>query len=168
MENEEKSIKELNVELSEGQTSQTEVVGTSFEGNPLGKIKIKGKKVKEEKCSSCEHNKQCYSECELDFSELEESDTKELNVEKRGNNWCVVHGHPETGGPRDKPIGSIIKCFPTKKEADRMHRAIIISQMKNKKLEEAYSDLDAFELSFKKKNEIFLFNPYIIKSLNRN
>lgn len=51
----------------------------------------------------------------------------EEKVEKRGNKWCVVHGHPKKG-PRDKPKGSIIKCFPTKKQAIAMHQAILISQ----------------------------------------
>jgi len=44
-------------------------------------------------------------------------------VEKRGNKWCVVHGHPKKPGSKtDKPEGSIIKCFPTKAEADAMHK----------------------------------------------
>ena len=47
-------------------------------------------------------------------------------VEKRGNKWCVVHGHPKKPGSKtDKPEGSIIKCFPTKAEADAMHKAIM-------------------------------------------
>lgn len=40
-------------------------------------------------------------------------------VVKRGSQWCVVHCHP------DGSIGKTIKCFPTKPEAERMHRAIM-------------------------------------------
>ena len=43
-------------------------------------------------------------------------------VGKRGNEWCVFHCHPD--GTR----GAVIKCFPTKEEADRMHRAIQAQQ----------------------------------------
>ena len=50
-------------------------------------------------------------------------------IEKRGNKWCAVHGHPQKSGSKtDKPKGSIIKCFDTYAEAKRMHTAIIISQ----------------------------------------
>lgn len=38
-------------------------------------------------------------------------------VEKRGNQYCVVHCH----GPN---AGEVIKCFDTKEEADAMHAAI--------------------------------------------
>jgi hypothetical protein len=54
-------------------------------------------------------------------------------VVKKGNKWCVVHGHPKKrGSKRDKPKGTIIKCFKTKKEAERMHKAILASQAKRK------------------------------------
>jgi hypothetical protein len=39
-------------------------------------------------------------------------------VVKRGEKWCVVHCHP------DGSVGETIKCFPTKPEAEAMHRAI--------------------------------------------
>lgn len=39
-------------------------------------------------------------------------------VVKRGSQWCVVHCHP------DGSIGETIKCFPTKEQAEAMHRAI--------------------------------------------
>jgi hypothetical protein len=39
-------------------------------------------------------------------------------VGKRGEEWCVFHCHPD--GTR----GAVIKCFPTKAEAEAMHRAI--------------------------------------------
>jgi len=63
--------------------------------------------------------------------------SEEVEVEnmvvKRGEEWCVVHGHPQKPGSKtDKPEGSIIKCFPTKEQADAMHKAIIISQIQNK------------------------------------
>jgi len=49
-------------------------------------------------------------------------------VEKRGNKWCVVHCH----GP-DK--GKVIKCFPTRKQAEAMHRAIQANKEAEKLLE---------------------------------
>ena len=42
-------------------------------------------------------------------------------VEKRGNQYCVVHCH----GP-DK--GKSIKCFESKDDADKMHRAIMVNK----------------------------------------
>lgn len=54
-------------------------------------------------------------------------------VVKRGDKYCVIHSHPEKPGSKtDKPAGSIIKCFDTKEEAERMHMAILISQQKQK------------------------------------
>lgn len=54
-------------------------------------------------------------------------------VKKRGDKWCVVHAHPQkTGSKTDKPMGTTIKCFDKKKDADAMHAAIIISQNKRK------------------------------------
>ena len=54
-------------------------------------------------------------------------------VTKRGNKWCVVHGHPQKKGSKtDKPEGSIIKCFKSKKKAEAMHTAIILSQKRRK------------------------------------
>ena len=61
-------------------------------------------------------------------------------IEKRGNRWCVVHGHPKKKGSKtDKPKGSIIKCYsftPGNKvsetrahnKAKAHHAAIVISQ----------------------------------------
>lgn len=55
-------------------------------------------------------------------------------VEKRGGRWCVVHGHPQKKGSKtDKPKGSVIKCFESKEKAMAMHRAILISQAKQKR-----------------------------------
>lgn len=52
-------------------------------------------------------------------------------VEKIGNSYCVVHGHAQKPGSKtDKPKGTVIKCFNTKAEAEAMHKAIIISQVK--------------------------------------
>ena len=51
-------------------------------------------------------------------------------VEKRGDKWCVVHGHPQKAGSKtDKPEGTVIKCFDTKAEADAMHRAIMANNI---------------------------------------
>lgn len=54
-------------------------------------------------------------------------------IEKRNGKYCVVHGHPKKPGSKtDKPEGSVIKCFDTLAEAEKMHKAIIISQQKQK------------------------------------
>jgi hypothetical protein len=42
---------------------------------------------------------------------------KEDKVVQRGDQWCVVHCHGEEEG-------EVIKCFPTREEAEAMHRAI--------------------------------------------
>jgi hypothetical protein len=65
-------------------------------------------------------------------------------VEKRGDEWCVMHC---TGPDKGKPI----KCFPTEDEANTMHRAI----MSNKNREDgrtSFSKTGEFEytLEFKK------------------
>jgi len=63
---------------------------------------------------------------------LNEEPLTENRVERRGKKWCVVHGHPKKAGSKtDKPEGSIIKCFDTKKEADAMHRAIMAQSNQN-------------------------------------
>ena len=52
-----------------------------------------------------------------------------MSVVKRGGKWCVVHGHAQKkGSKRDKPKGSVIKCFSSKAKAEAMHRAIAINQ----------------------------------------
>jgi hypothetical protein len=65
-------------------------------------------------------------------------------IEKRGNRWCVVHGHPQkAGSERDKPKGAVIKCFPftpgdkeseasARLKANAMHKAILASQAEQK------------------------------------
>jgi HK97 family phage portal protein len=58
-------------------------------------------------------------------------DKIEKRVIKQGNKWCVVHAHPKvTGSTTDRAPGTVIKCFPTKQQAEAMHRAIQISQAK--------------------------------------
>ena len=50
-------------------------------------------------------------------------------VVKRGNRWCVVHGSPKRPGSKtDKPRGTVIKCFTSKEEAQKMHTAILLSK----------------------------------------
>jgi hypothetical protein len=58
-------------------------------------------------------------------------------VKKVGNQWCVLHAHPQKeGGKTDKPAGTPIKCWSiseygeqgAKKRAVRMHQAILFSQ----------------------------------------
>jgi|GEM_PF-2401918 len=52
-------------------------------------------------------------------------ETLKEKIEKRNGKWCVVHCH----GPE---AGQVIKCFDTKEDAEKMHRAI----MANKEQEE--------------------------------
>lgn len=64
-----------------------------------------------------------------------ETENKEIEIEnhvvKRGDQWCVVHGHPKKPGSKtDKEPGTPIHCFPTKEEAEAMHKAIIVSEIK--------------------------------------
>jgi hypothetical protein len=63
-----------------------------------------------------------------------------LNVERRGNAYCVVHGHPmKPGSKTDKPEGTAIKCYSieefgeagARKKANAMHYAIAMSQKSN-------------------------------------
>lgn len=55
-------------------------------------------------------------------------------VEKKGDKWCVLHGHAKKPGSKtDKAKGEVIGCHDTKKEADAQHTAILISQHKKKK-----------------------------------
>jgi len=132
--------KSITFELSEtGATGQADVTGTSFTGNKLSPIKITGKRKKKKSCEGCEFCSECLEECDIEFmSEIE----KELFVVKRGDKWCVIHGSPMVPGSKtDKPPGSIIKCFPTKAQADRMHKAIIISKIKRGEM----SDIELFE-----------------------
>jgi hypothetical protein len=58
-------------------------------------------------------------------------------VKKVGNQWCVLHAHPQKeGSPTDKPAGTPIKCWSVKefgddgakKRAVAMHRAIQFSE----------------------------------------
>jgi hypothetical protein len=82
-----------------------------------------------------EHSEQC-DECEdleLTEEELAEITTKEMMVEKRGDSWCVLHGHPKKEGSKtDKPAGTPIKCYSiakygedlARKKAFAMHYAI--------------------------------------------
>lgn len=69
-------------------------------------------------------------------------------VVKRGNKWCVIHCH-------GSDAGKIIKCFSTKEEADRMHRAIET----NKKAEPYFfytDNLDFEEIQTKGGNEHYI------------
>ena len=50
-------------------------------------------------------------------------------IQKRGDEWCVLHGHPKKKGSKtDKPKGAVIACHPSKKKAVAQHRAIVISK----------------------------------------
>lgn len=50
-------------------------------------------------------------------------------IGKRSGKWCVLHAHPQKrGSKRDKPPGSVIKCFSSRKKAVAMHSAIKASQ----------------------------------------
>jgi hypothetical protein len=60
----------------------------------------------------------------------------EKNVEKRGDKYCVVHGHAQKeGSSTDKPKGTAIKCFDNAKEAYAMHYAIVQSQKRRGEVE---------------------------------
>lgn len=61
---------------------------------------------------------------------LMDRDVTTDSVVKRGSEWCVVHGH-EPKSAKDKPKGSVIKCFPTEEKALAMHRAIMASKSKD-------------------------------------
>jgi hypothetical protein len=62
-------------------------------------------------------------------------------VAKRGNCYCVLHGHAKIeGSETDKPKGARIKCYcapadgtleQCRRKAEAMHRAILISESKN-------------------------------------
>lgn len=70
---------------------------------------------------------------EAELIELDCEIEQEMMVVKRGDKWCVIHAHPKKPGSKtDKPIGAIIKCFPTKTQADAMHRAISISEARRR------------------------------------
>jgi hypothetical protein len=60
---------------------------------------------------------------------------------KNGYFWCVIHGHPDTGGERDAPKGTPIKCYrynpddpaseaAARKKAEAQHAAIKFSQQR--------------------------------------
>jgi len=60
-----------------------------------------------------------------------------MTVEKRGDEWCVLHGHPQkTGSKTDKPAGTPIHCYSiaefgeegARKKAMAMHYAIQMSE----------------------------------------
>ena len=62
-------------------------------------------------------------------------------VVQRGNEWCVIHCHGEEAG-------EVIKCFPTKGEAEAMHRAIQAQkgdELKGGKKEMSEKDYEEFK-----------------------
>jgi DNA adenine methylase len=95
------------------------------------------------------------------LKELAEEVSTELTVVKRGDKWCVVHGHPiKPGSKTDKPPGSIIKCFPTKEEAVAMHKAIIVSQKRRGELGETGSgDVGGGEITGGGLQPIWVWKP---------
>jgi hypothetical protein len=51
------------------------------------------------------------------------------SVVERDGKWCVIHGHPKKEGSKtDKPKGTTIKCFDSKKKALAMHAAIMANK----------------------------------------
>jgi len=62
------------------------------------------------------------------------SKKEELFIKKKGDKWCVTHSN-----------GTIIKCFPTKEEADKMHKAIVISKIKRGVMSEMPEFLNEFK-----------------------
>lgn len=85
--------------------------------------------------------------CDLDLptwevirKACEEDWVIEKNVEKRGDKYCVVHGHAQKeGSDTDKPKGSVIKCFDNAKDAYAMHSAIVHSQERQKEVKKGLS-----------------------------
>jgi len=79
--------------------------------------------------------------------------------------WCIIHAHPRKKGSKtDKPPGSIIKCFATKKEADKMHQAILISQQKRKSIQAEFS-LVCFSHKFSESEILAMIPDDIIKQI---
>jgi len=62
-------------------------------------------------------NAKTYGKIAKAFGLPHSEDLLEKKVEKRGDKWCVVHCHGQNAG-------KTIKCFASKKEADKMHRAM--------------------------------------------
>jgi len=79
-------------------------------------------------------------------------------VEKRGSQYCVVHCH-------GKDKGKIIKCFPTKEQAERMHRAIMANK---KEAEEIFftDELDYSSIETKKGKEYYVEGYISTKDLD--
>lgn len=78
---------------------------------------------------------------------------------KKGNKWCVVHGHSQKiGSKTDKPEGSVIKCFSTKAEAEAMHKAILISEAKTQSFKRRIK-LQSFQLQQFSEAEILELIP---------
>ena len=70
---------------------------------------------------------------EVEVIEEPQYETVEKKVVRRGSKYCVVHAHPPRPGSKtDKPIGTVIRCFDNKKDAEKMHQAILISQAKQR------------------------------------
>lgn len=59
-----------------------------------------------------------------------DAEIAQYNVVERDGRWCVVHGHADTGGSRDAPKGTVIKCFDSKEKAMAMHAAIMANKGK--------------------------------------
>jgi len=79
-------------------------------------------------------------------------------VEKRGSQYCVVHCHGE-----DK--GKIIKCFPTKEQAEKMHKAIMVNK---KEAEEIFftDELDYSLIETKEGKEYYVEGYISTKDLD--
>jgi len=119
------------VTMTEGVTSSSASSGTPFSSGSL--LPTSNKKFKK------------ITRKEDPITDLEE--IKELFVVKRGEKWCVVHGHPQKPGSKtDKPEGAIIKCYPGtpegKKHAEAMHKAIIISKIKRGEMNQTDKEID--------------------------
>lgn len=96
------------------ETGAADVTGAPIAATGLHPIVIWGKRKKKRKIK--------YGE---EVFDLTDEEIENLYIRKKGGKWCVVHSD-----------GRLIKCFPTKEEADRMHKAIIISKIKRGKMEE--------------------------------
>ncbi len=79
-------------------------------------------------------------------------------VVKRGDKYCVVHCH---GKEKEK----VIKCFPTKEQADKMHQAIqankSMTDTEAKSLDNFYTDSIATEVVETKTGKEYFITGYI-------
>jgi len=78
-------------------------------------------------------------------------------VEKRGNQWCVVHCHGEEAG-------EVIKCFDTEEEAQAMHRVIEASKHSGDQQRKIGFDIVTLDPKILLDDDKYLVMPAVIAS----